>query len=149
MDNTSAPYVLVLEDDAVLEPGFLPRLLDGLGRLTMEGAFDLLYLGRVPLDPDQPALPGFVVPGYSHCTFGYLLTRRGLEQVLDAALDQAIVPVDEFLPALYTDHPRDDLQERFPRCMEARAFDPPIVRQLPKDEAGSDTEDSAFVSEAP
>ncbi|WP_312863370.1 glycosyltransferase family 25 protein [Spinactinospora alkalitolerans] len=148
-DNTSAPYVLILEDDAVLGSGFLPRLLDGLGRLAAEDPFDLLYLGRFPLDPDRPALPGFVVPGYSHCTFGYLLTRRGLGRILDAALDQAVVPVDEFLPALYTDHPRADLRARFPRCLEARAFDPPIVRQLPKEEAGSDTEDSAFVSETP
>ncbi len=138
------PYVLVLEDDAVLVPGFLDRLLAGLH--SIDGATDLVYLGRYPLEPerDRPARPGFVVPAYSHCTFGYLLTRHALSVVLGARLDLAIVPVDEFLPALYIEHPRADLRTRFPRRLSALAFDPPLVWQLPKEEAGSDTEDSDF-----
>jgi collagen beta-1,O-galactosyltransferase len=141
----SEPYILILEDDAILEPTFLDDLVDGLERLTLHSPFDLLYLGRYLLDPDQPALPGFVSPGYSHCTFGYLLTRPALDLLLAARLEHAIVPVDEFLPSLYIDHPRADLRARFPRQLTAFAFDPPIVQQRPKDQAGSDTEDSDFV----
>ncbi|WP_158894055.1 glycosyltransferase family 25 protein [Amycolatopsis anabasis] len=139
------PFVLMLEDDAVLSPTFLDELLRGLERLTSQTRFDLLYLGRYPLEPDQSALPGFVSPGYSHCTFGYLLTRPALDILLATQLEQALVPVDEFLPALYLDHPRPDLRARFPRQLTAFAFDPPLVGQRPKDEAGSDTEDSAFI----
>jgi glycosyl transferase, family 25 len=139
------PYILILEDDAVLQPRFLDDLLDGLQRLADHGAFDMLYLGRYLLDSDQQALQGFVAPGYSHCTFGYLLTRPALNILLATHLEHAIVPVDEFLPSLYIDHPRADLRARFPRQLTAFAFDPPIVHQRPKDEAGSDTEDSDFV----
>jgi glycosyl transferase, family 25 len=143
------PYVLMLEDDAVLAPNFLDQLLHGLRRIAHRQA-DLVYLGRYPLGPhrDQPAQPGFVVPAYSHCTFGYLLGRHAVGAVLATRLDQAIVPVDEFLPALYIDHPRADLRIRFPRQLSALAFEPPLVHQLPKEEAGSDTEDSAFVEGA-
>lgn len=138
------PYALILEDDAVLEQRFLNDLLHGLDQLS-ERAFDLLYLGRYPLEPDRADLAGFVAPGYSHCTYGYLLTARGVRLLLGAGLEHAIIPVDEFLPAMYLDHPRADVRARFPPRLTALAFEPPLVRQLPKDLAGSDTEDSAFV----
>jgi collagen beta-1,O-galactosyltransferase len=141
--NGTQPWVLVLEDDAVLPPTFLDDLLSGLQRLAEP--VDLLYLGRYPLEQDLPVAPGFVSPGYSHCTFAYLLAHRALGVLVAAGLDQAIVPVDEFLPAMYTDHPRDDLRMRFPRQLTALAFDPPLVEQRPKAEAGSDTEDSEFI----
>lgn len=145
-DRGDEPYVLILEDDAVLTDGFVAALLDGLDRLEQAGVeFGLLYLGRFPLEPDHDAVPGFVVPGYSHCTFGYVLARKALDVLLGAELEHAIVPVDEFLPALYIDHPRSDLRARFPQQLTALAFEPPLVRQRPKDEAGSDTEDSEFV----
>ena len=138
-------YTVVLEDDAVLTPGFLNELLNGLDRLTGWPSSDLVYLGRFPLEADRGDLGGFVSPGYSHCTYGYLLTRRGVRTLLAAGLEQAIIPVDEFLPAMYLAHPRADIRSRFPPKLRALAFDPPLVRQLPKDIAGSDTEDSAFV----
>ncbi|MGH3798643.1 MAG: glycosyltransferase family 25 protein [Pseudonocardiaceae bacterium] len=141
----SESFILVLEDDAILGHTFLDDLLDGLERLTSHSPFDLLYLGRYLLDPDRPAPPGFVSPGYSHCTFGYLLARPALDVLLATRLEHAIVPVDEFLPSLYIDHPRADLRARFPRQLTAFAFDPSLVRQHPKEEAGSDTEDSDFV----
>ncbi|MCX4099084.1 glycosyltransferase family 25 protein [Nocardia sp. alder85J] len=146
-DHTDQPYVLVLEDDAVLGTAFTENLLHGLNRLRQEAApFELLYLGRYPLEPDrQAAVPGFVVPGYSHCSYAYLFTRTALATLLAVGLRQAIVPVDEFLPALYVPHPREDLRTRFPPQLTALAFDPPLVTQRPKEVAGSDTEDSGFV----
>ena len=142
------PFIVILEDDAILPATFLDELLAGLRQLAQHSPFDLLYLGRFPLEPghDQPALDGFVTPAYSHCTFGYLLTRPAIDLLLATHLGRAIIPVDEFLPLfLYIDHPRPDLRTRFPRQLTALAFDPPLVRQRPKDDAGSDTEDSDFV----
>jgi collagen beta-1,O-galactosyltransferase len=141
------PYALVLEDDAVLEDGFTESLVTGLRWTAGSHPFDLLYLGRYPLGPDRVVAPGLVSPGYSHCTFGYLLTRNALKVLLAQRLHQAVVPVDEFLPSLYIGHPRADLRARFPRRLRALAFGPPLVRQLPKDEAGSDTEDSDFLDD--
>jgi collagen beta-1,O-galactosyltransferase len=143
-DATGAEHVLILEDDVVLSPAFPTGLLTSLRELDGR-RFDLLYLGRYPLGPDKPARPGLVSPGYSHCTFAYLLRRSALRPLLDARLDQAIVPVDEFLPSLCIDHPRADLRARFPPQLTALAVAPPLVRQLPKQIAGSDTEDSAFL----
>jgi collagen beta-1,O-galactosyltransferase len=141
-------YVLVLEDDAVLVPAFTQRLAAVLRDAEHTGGFDLLYLGRYPLEPDRPAgRPGLVVPGYSHCTFAYLIAAHALPTLLATHLDQAIVPIDEFLPAMYIDHPRPDLRARFPRQLSALACDPPLVTQLPKAQAGSDTEDSPFVED--
>jgi glycosyl transferase, family 25 len=146
-DQTTAPYILILEDDAVLAPNFLDALRSGLHRLERERLqFDLLYLGRYPLEPDRPTgISGLVRPSYSHCSYAYLLTRPALTVLLAAALDQAVIPIDEFLPALYLPHPREDLHTRFPPQLTALAFEPPLATQRPKSEAGSDTEDSDFI----
>lgn len=137
------PYILILEDDAVLEADCLPKLLELLSKTTL--SFDLLYLGRVPLEPDRSTGGGLVSPGYSHCTFGYVVTRAALSVLLEFRLDQALVPVDEFLPATYIDHPRPDLRARFPRKLIALACDPPLVTQIPKVLGGSDTEGSTYI----
>ncbi|RJO77668.1 glycosyltransferase family 25 protein [Nocardia panacis] len=146
-EHTDTPNILILEDDAVLNHEFSGTLNAGLRELRRHRTrFDLLYLGRYPLEPDQATpLRGFVRPGYSHCSFGYLLTRRGLTMLLAAGLSDAIVPIDEFLPAMYLPHPRADLRARFPPRLSALAFDPALVTQRPKNQAGSDTEDSRFV----
>lgn len=146
VENGDEPYVLILEDDADLPPEFIDRLAASLKQAEHNApGFGLLYLGRFPLEPDQPLTPGLVRPGYSHCTFSYLVPRVALSLVLKADLERAVIPIDEFLPALYLDHPRRDVRTRFPRCLDALALDPPLVSQLPKDTWGSDTEDSAFV----
>jgi glycosyl transferase family 25 len=141
------PFIVILEDDAVVKPTLLDELLDGLRRAFSNGPFDLLYLGRFPLEPERelPVATGIVSPAYSHCTFAYLLTRPTLDLLLATHLERAIVPIDEFLPSLYMDHPRPDLRARFPKKLKALAFEPPLVRQRPKRDAGSDTEDSGFI----
>lgn len=142
-------HTVFLEDDVELDQDFVAKLHDRLAALD---AFDpdwgLLYLGRFHMEPDGPAFEDFMRCGYSHCTFGYVLSRRGLGDVLDAAVETAIVPVDEFLPAMYVDHPRRDVRRLFPARFAAYALEPAIVTQLPKDVASSDTEDSEFVDES-
>jgi collagen beta-1,O-galactosyltransferase len=128
------PYVVVFEDDAVIPPDFLDHLLAGLCPLEESGyEFDMLYLGRYyePAE-DTPAAPGFVRPGLSYGAHGYLLTRSALKAFIDAGLEKAIVPIDEFLPCMYMDHPRPDLTARFPRRLRALAFDPMIVNDPPR-----------------
>ncbi|APE36856.1 glycosyl transferase [Nocardia mangyaensis] len=147
IENSISPYVLVLEDDAILVPDVSSRLREGLSRLSAVGeVFDLLYLGRYLLDPDTPTpVRGIVRPGYSHCSFAYLFSREGVRAALSTGLERAIIPIDEFLPALYMPHPRADLRRRFPPRLAALAFDPPLATQRAKADAGSDTEESAFV----
>ena len=128
------PYVVVLEDDAVLAPDFLDRLLAGLRLLAAGPGFDLLYLGRIHYEPaeDNPAAPGVVRPGLSYGTHGYLLRRTALPVLLDTGLERAVIPVDEFLPCMYLNHPRVDLAAFYPPRLRALAFDPTIVGDPPR-----------------
>jgi collagen beta-1,O-galactosyltransferase len=138
---------LILEDDAVLVDHCAERLQARLAQLSAaDPHWDLLYLGRWALDhADRAVAEGIVRPGYSYCTFGYLLSASGLRKMLDCGFERALIPVDELIPALYLDHPRADIRSLYPRRLRAYALEPPLVTQLPKDEAGSDTEASAFV----
>jgi glycosyl transferase, family 25 len=134
---------LVLEDDVTLVPRIEHVLEARLAELAaLDPEWDLVYLGRWALEPrsDVPVAPGIVRPAYSYCTFGYMLSATGLAKVLDVQYERAIIPVDELLPALYMPHPRADVRRRYPPCLNAYAFDPPLVTQLPKEVAGSDTE---------
>ncbi len=141
--STNRNVVLILEDDVYLVGDCMARLEAGVQRLyEYDPRWDLLYLGRVPLGPDKAACEGIVKPGYSYCTFAYLLTRSGIDALLQTSFDQAIIPVDEFLSAMYVDHPRGDVKARYPKRISAYAFAPPIAYQLPKRVAGSDTENS-------
>ena len=137
--------ILILEDDVCFVDNFWCKLQFGLTSLTrFVPEWDLLYLGRVRIEPDTPAFDGIIKPGYSHCTFAYILTQSGIYKILQTSFEKAIIPVDEFLPAMYIDHPRADVRKRYPKRLSAYAFEPPIVLQLPKSIAGSDTEDSDF-----
>lgn len=141
------PYAIILEDDVVFSDDFCVRLQEGLVSLNRDHPdWDLLYLGRLPTQPDRDRVEGFVVPGFSYFTHGYVLSRNGVNKVLSANYLDAIIPVDDFLPALYVDHPRADVRARYPSILSAFAFEPDIVLQLPKEEAGSDTEESQFLA---
>lgn len=140
---TNDELFLYLEDDIELAEDFLPRLNKALQRLTASDPdWGLLYLGRHPKAPDQPALEGIVRPGYSYCSFAYMLTRGAVESVVATRYNEAIIPVDEFLPSLYCDHPREDVRRRYPKLLKAYALEPPLVVDLPRDVWGTDTEDS-------
>ena len=75
-----ADPALILEDDAVLTRHCAERLQARLARLTaIDPRWDLVYLGRWALDgEDRPVTAGIVRPGYSYCTYGYLLSPSGL-----------------------------------------------------------------------
>jgi hypothetical protein len=98
------------------------------------------------LGHDEPVAEGIMRPGFSYCTYGYMLSAAGLDKVLAVGFEKALLPVDELLPALYMDHPRGDVRRRYPKQLSAYALEPPLVAQLPKDEAGSDAEGGDFVA---
>ncbi len=143
-----ADPALILEDDVVVPGQPAARLASRLAQLSaIDPRWDLLYLGRWPLDnEDRPVAEGIVRPGFSYCTFGYMLSASGLRAMLDCGFERALIPVDELIPALYMNHPRPDIRALYPPRLRAYALEPPLVTQLPKNEAGSDTEASAFVT---
>lgn len=143
---------VVLEDDIDFTGQNDRALTAAVGHLdSCVPGWDLAYLGRWALDPkaDTSVTSFLVKPCYSYCTFGYMLSAHGLEQVLSVDYEHAIIPVDELLPALYMPHPRADVRRRYPPRLSAYAFQPPLVTQLPKDLAGSDTEATPYYEAAP
>ena len=136
--------VLVLEDDAILLPGFfeaLKKRLEPLERLAP--LWDLLYVGRKPLAGTEMSLgEGLVVPKFSYGTYAYVLSLKGASRLLASGLENNIIPADEFLPALYATHPRNDVRRTFGSGARLKAYatDPPLARHSP--ELDSDTESS-------
>jgi glycosyl transferase family 25 len=145
--TTSASVFLILEDDVTIPPRFTERLASGLAEITSRHPdTGLVYLLRRPLGTDQELFPGVVAPGFSYWTCGYVLIREAAHLILEADVRRSLVPVDEFLPAMYTDHPRKDVRRRFPRRISAAAFEPPLIGKLPKEVVGSDTRDSPLAA---
>lgn len=142
---------VVLEDDIEFTGEHDRALTAAVSHLDVcAPGWDLAYLGRWALDPraDIPVTSFLVKPCYSYCTFGYILSARGLEQVLSVDYEHAIIPVDELLPALYMPHPRADVRRRYPPRLSAYAFEPALVTQLSKELAGSDTEATPYYEAA-
>lgn len=134
---------LFLEDDIYFSHGTWDTLDDGIRRISRyDPEWELLYLGRTPNDVDTFAIMGIVKPGYSYDSHAYLLTKSGVEKAITTNFCNSIVPVDEFLPAMYIDHPREDVRKRYPKCMSAYAFEPPLAYQLSKSLATSDVKEN-------
>jgi collagen beta-1,O-galactosyltransferase len=137
-------HVIILEDDAKLQPEFASceELLVALQQ--EDPGWALLYLGRGRVLPDRGRVGMFVVPGFSYGTFGYVVSRRGLLAMLETDLLNAIIPVDEFIPAMYLDHPRPDVRKRFPPRLAAYGLSSDVVL-VTNSAVDSDTEDSPFL----
>lgn len=138
---------IVLEDDAQLRLGFatFEQTIDCL--TSKYPTWDLLYLGRERVEPDRAKIGEFTQPGFSYCTFGYVLTRKGVSSLLKTSLPDSIIPVDEFLPAMYLKHPRNDVNARFPSQLSAYGLKIDLVEAQEESKFGSDTESSPFLKD--
>jgi len=143
------PQLIVLEDDAELLPGFYECEGVIADLSTADSWWDLLYLGRERLEPDSSAFRNFRRPGFSYCTFGYVLSRHGIWSLLETRLADCVIPVDEFLPAMYLKHPRNDVNLRFPPQIHAYGLAGDIVSTKNDAAWGSDTEESPFATATP
>ncbi len=134
---------LILEDDAAFEDGFWTSLPMALGELEeADPSWDFCFLGRLPMQLDEPVRGRIVRPGFSYCLFAYVLQRSGLEKILSAGFEQALMPVDEFIPALYMEHPRADVREKYRPRLRAYALEPSMVFQVDPPGMDSDTDSS-------
>lgn len=137
--------VLILEDDVFFDTEFQLKLQFYLKILEQKTKWDLFYLGRTRRYPDKYFDDNIVIPGYSYCAFAYMLSKRGIKKILENNFLKNVIPVDEFLPSLYIDHPRADIRKLYPKSLEAYALNESIIFQKEKRIAGSDTEESNFV----
>lgn len=137
---------LILEDDVIFSDGFATKLESTLNMLSNHDPnWDLLYLGREPLQRDEYAYDGIVKPGYSFGTFAYVITPDGAQKLIDTDFEHSLIPSDEFLPAMYIQHPRSDVNKRFRPNLNAYAIEPSLIFPLPEEESNGDTENSDFI----
>lgn len=149
---------IILEDDVVFEPGALAVAETRLAELdTLMPDWDFCYLGRgrivLPpfiegsIRPEASLSDHLVKPTASYDMHAYALSLRGARKLIETGYLQKIVPLDEFVPALYARHPRDDMRELFGPGdrLRAAAVEPSLLRQSRK-EGESDTELSDLVS---
>uniref|UniRef100_A0A2M4ARY6 Putative glycosyltransferase 25 family member n=1 Tax=Anopheles triannulatus TaxID=58253 RepID=A0A2M4ARY6_9DIPT len=151
--------VLVLEDDIRFEPFFrrrAHRVLDDARRI---GGWDLIYFGRKRLqEEDEKWIPGseyLVRAGYSYWTLGYVITLEGAKKLLRERPLEKLLPVDEYLPIMFDNHPNESWAGHFrDRTLAAWSAAPLLL--FPTHYTGdegyiSDTEDSARIdgTEAP
>ena len=96
--------ILILEEDfKVLRPW-------NESEVQTQQEWGLFYLGRNRVGEDLEDVSEHIVkPGYSYCTHAYMLSRMGIQRLLEQNFEKTIMPVDEFLPATYVEHPRADL----------------------------------------
>ncbi|CAH0745873.1 unnamed protein product [Diatraea saccharalis] len=141
---------LVLEDDCRFVPYFRHRLLQLLHELE-ELDWDLVYIGRkILLDDEEEQVSEHTRrPLYSYWTLGYLLSKRGAGKLLAAKPLARLLPVDEFLPIMFDQHPNATWKAHFPnRNLIALSASPLLVHPTHytgQDGYVSDTEDSHIV----
>lgn len=141
--------VLVLEDDIRFEPFFTQR-----SELFMEdarriGGWDLIYYGRKRLQENEAFLEqseNFVKVSYTYWTLGYVISLQGAKKLLAAEPLKRLLPVDEFLPIMFNEHPNDSWKLKYEtRNLNAWSSHPLLLyptHYTGEDGYISDTEDS-------
>eukprot|EP00435_Cladocopium_sp_Y103_P010641 s1373_g2.t1 len=108
---------LIFEDDARLAGrDAVEQILSEFQALKEQNFnWDLIYLhsalyskSEEPLVPTSPSRLRFA--GHRKWAGAYALSRRGLEKLTSSGYDECIFPVDDFLPALHSFHPRPDIR---------------------------------------
>eukprot|EP00439_Symbiodinium_sp_Y106_P024216 s2911_g2.t4 len=106
---------IVFEDDARPTEEGLRRFQEEVDCLTSLGvSWDLVYLhSSLYSKGEEPKLEGcnLLFAGHRKWAGAYALSGRGLEKLTSSGYENCIFPVDDFLPALHSFHPRPDVRE--------------------------------------
>ena len=106
--NSGYENVLILEEDfKVFEhykkfPEFELNFLDD--------DYSICYLGRSALDKNAEVSVNeeMVRAGYTFNTHAYVISRKGMKEILDSDILKQMIPYDEFMSAINCHHPRKD-----------------------------------------
>jgi GR25 family glycosyltransferase involved in LPS biosynthesis len=96
--------ILILEDDFKVDVEFPAEKIDLYD-------WGLLYLGRQKLGGDKD-IPNsiYTSPGYSWLSHAYMLSKLGIERILEQNFEKYILPLDDFLASTYSNNnERNDL----------------------------------------
>ncbi|KAG5670382.1 hypothetical protein PVAND_000652 [Polypedilum vanderplanki] len=149
MIDNNLNEVLVLEDDIKFEPYFRESAIELMKEARKIGGYDLIYFGRKRLQDKEEFIEqsnNFVKVSYTYWTLGYVLTLQGAKKLLAAEPLKRLLPVDEFLPIMFDQHPNDTWKMNYNnRNLVAWSVNPLLL--FPTHYTGeegyiSDTEDS-------
>lgn len=159
-------YVLVLEDDIRFEAYFAERSEQLLQEAKRIGGWDLIYFGRKRLQENEAYLKEsenfvkgeassivgnlilitLILVSYTYWTLGYLITFDGAKKLLASEPMKRLLPVDEFLPIMFNEHPNDSWKNKYEtRNLNAWSVNPLLLyptHYTGEDGYISDTEDS-------
>jgi collagen beta-1,O-galactosyltransferase len=108
--------------------------------------WDIVFLSRILQSSHKGVvdtnvgLEHWVMPGYSYQTHSYMLSKSGIQKLIETnllTLKENIIVSDEFLPATYTLHPRKDIRDLFVRNMTALAYHRNPIGQFRFEAAGN------------
>lgn len=108
--------VLVLEDDIRFEPYFRERTEQLMREARDIGGWDLIYFGRKRLQENEAFLKeseNFVKVSYTYWTLGYVISLEGAKKLLAVEPLKRLLPVDEFLPIMFDEHPNDSWKLKY------------------------------------
>lgn len=127
--------VLILEEDfKVLRP--LNELTDVELSDHQYPNWDFCYLGRYVFDDgmSEKLTENIIKPGNSYTSHAYILTQEGAKKLVDGNLHKNIIPVDEYIPALYMGHRRKDIDRMFAQSMTAISTETDWITQTSNSE---------------
>jgi glycosyltransferase involved in cell wall biosynthesis len=120
---------MILEEDFIEQ---LPVPWDQVEDLLSRG-YDLIYLGRNALNPEnETPIEGFknwVEPDYSYNTHAYILSKRGVELLVDHYIERyknKMFVIDEFFSVVFKKTQRTDILEEFSDLPTLKAAAPII-----------------------
>ncbi|XP_057289831.1 procollagen galactosyltransferase 1-A-like [Hydractinia symbiolongicarpus] len=149
-------FVLVLEDDVRFETNFRHKMDEVVRQskdLLKDLSWDVMYFGRKHMSRD----PEHYVTGsdkivwakYSYWTLGYVIRLSGAKKLINGNPLPKMVPVDEYIPIMFDEHPDTWLKERFsPRDLIGLSAEPLLIyptHYIGDDGYVSDTEDTLTI----
>jgi glycosyltransferase involved in cell wall biosynthesis len=135
VDTWVDAYCYDQEITLVLEDTFHSQLLVDWEKvnLLIENGYDLIYLGRTPLKPELeseiPEIKGWVEPDYSYGSHAYILSRKGVQILVEEYIDQyksKIFDIEEFLSITFGMTYRQDILAEYEGKTRLKAAAPII-----------------------
>ena len=126
-------YLMILEDD-FNEDQKVPW---NQVKKLFEKGYDLIYLGRWAQLPEEETeiegISGWVEPDYSYETHSYILSKRGIQILVEEYIDQfknEMFVIDEFLPITYGKTFRQDILAEYKGKTRLKAAAPLVKDPL-------------------
>jgi GR25 family glycosyltransferase involved in LPS biosynthesis len=97
-------YSIILEDDIHITTD---KFQDIIHEIVEKIDFDMFYLSRICNNPENETIYksthryNIVKPGHSYWLCGYVLSKNGLNKLVNSGFEQNLITVDEFIPSLY------------------------------------------------